>query len=123
MPQFNPWIHQPLHSSTLEHMYRPPKQRVQEKVRQFAGELGYAAGSAVALPASYGIRRFGQWYYPQERVPVSTYTPQRYRPRSYTQTVTTRRRKKYKKVCCRRIKGKKYCSPEFCEKRKRKYWY
>ena len=114
MPQFNPWIHQSIHSNQLEHMYKPPKTRAIEGGTRLAGQIGYAMGGAVALPVSHGIRRFGQWYYPSEKINVATRKTPKYRPKSYTKT---------KKVCCRRRKGKTYCSPEFCEKRKKKYWY
>lgn len=115
MPQFNPWIHQPLHSSTLEHYghNQAVKQRAREAGIRFAGELGYAAGSAVSFPVSYGMRRFSQWYYPSEKIRL---TKKRYGP--------IKTKKKKRKVCCRYWKGKKYCSPEFCEKRRKlKYYY
>lgn len=90
-----------------------------------AGAIGVAGGAVGAL-IGYGARKFyrdqlGNYYY---RVyPKNTSTVA-------TKTTTKRKRKqKYKKRCCKTIRGKKVCKPEFCPKKKRrnyhrkKYWY
>lgn len=126
MPQFNTWTPRTnaFVGKQLETYHHNPKARAWTQTAQIMGDLGYGAGGAIGLAASYGARRFGRWYYPSEKINVSTRSRGRYRPRSYTKTVTKKKKKRSGKVCCRYRRGKKYCSPEFCDKRRKiKYWY
>lgn len=79
------------------------------------------------LGTSSVYHRVGTWRYPSSYVPVRRSLP-RVATRTMTKTATKKKRKTKRKRCCRFIKGKKVCKPEFCGKKKfyysgKKYWY
>jgi len=112
MPQYNTFYPRAeIFGQRLEHMqHSNPKRYAQGKTLQFARDIGRGAGSMLGGAILY---KYG------------TSTKPQLAQRSYTKT-TVRRRRPYRPVkkCCRYRYGRKVCSPEFCEKRRRKYyWY
>lgn len=115
MPGYNVWVPRTnaFLGNQLEHF--PGKQSARHfvagRVAERAGNVGSAVGGAIGFAGAYGARRFGQWYYPSEKIAV--------RRKTYMPTKTKKKRRR--KTCCKLIKGKKVCKPRYCSKNK--YWY
>lgn len=111
MPQFNPWLGSVgIHGNRLESMYKHPKQRIQELNREILSDIAYGAGGIIGGAVSEGARRFGQWYYPSEKVVVKNNLLTTNKAMPYKRSSTTRKayRKRSKKATNRKNSKKRF---------------